>query len=129
MNCSMELPTEILALFNSGNPSSGGGFFAAVKGPLLILAIALGLALVIAVVIMTMHRDGGAKQSRHGRSARLSTAKPPAPGEEGASRKKRRRHKRRRRDHRKRNPTLSETGGLPPKKEDDPGEQETKPDQ
>ena len=125
----MELPTEILALLNSGNPSSGGSFFDAVKGPLMILAIALGLALVIAIVIMTMHRDGGAKQSRHGRSARLSTAKPMAPGEEGDRRKKRRRHKRRRRDHRKRNPTLSETGGLPPKNEDDPGEPETEPDQ
>ena len=129
MNCSMELPTEILALLNSGNPSSGGGFFDALKGPLLILAIALGLALVIAIVIMTMHRDGGAKQSRHGRSARLSTTKPIAPGDEGDRRKKRRRHKRQRRDHRKRNPTLSETGGLPPKNQDDPGEPETEPDQ
>ena len=129
MNCSMELPTEILALFNPGNPSNGGGFIYALKGPLLILAIALGLALVIAIVILTMQRDGGAKQSRHGRSARLSTAKPVAPGEEDARRKKRRRNKRRRRDHRKRNPTLSETGGLPPKKEDDPGEPETEPDQ
>lgn len=129
MNYSMELSTEILALFNPGNPSTGDGFIYALKGPLLILAIALGLALVIAIVILTMQRDGGAKQSRHGRSARLSTAKPVAPGEESASRKKRRRHKRRRRDHRKRNPTLSETGGLPPKKEDDPGEPETEPDQ
>lgn len=129
MNYSMELSTEILALFNPGNPSTGDGFIYALKGPLLILAIALGLALVIAIVILTMQRDGGAKQSRHGRSARLSTAKPVAPGEEGARRKKRRRNKRRRRDHRKRNPTLSETGGLPPKKEDDPGEPETEPDQ
>ena len=129
MNCSMELPTEILALLNPGNPSTGGGFIYALKVPLLILAIALGLALVIAIVILTMQRDGGPKKSRHGRSTRLSTAKPVAPGEEGASRKKRRRHKRRRRDHRKRNPTLSETGGLPPKKEDDPGEPETEPDQ
>lgn len=129
MNCSMELPTQILALLNPGNPSTGGGFLYALKGPLLILAIALGLALVIAIVILTMHRDGGAKQSRHGRSARLSTAKPMAPGEEGDRRKKRRRHKRRRRDHRKRNPTLSETGGLPPKNEDDPVEPETEPDQ
>jgi hypothetical protein len=87
------------------------------------------LALVIAIVILTMQQNGGAKQSRHGRSARLSTAKPVAPGEEGARRKKRRRNKRRRRDHRKRNPTLSETGGLPPKKEDDPGEPKTEPDQ
>ena len=129
MNCSMELPTQILALLNPGNPSTGGGFLYALKGPLLILAIALGGVLVIAIVILTMHRDGGAKQSRHGRSARLSTAKPVAPGEEGARRKKRRRNKRRRRDHRKRNPTLSETGGLPPKNEDDPGEPETEPDQ
>ena len=129
MNCSMELPTEILALFNPGNPSTGGGFIYALKVPLLILAMALGLALVIAIVALTMQRDGGPKKSRHGRSTRLSTAKPVAPGEEGASRKKRRRHKRRRRDHRKRNPTLSETGGLPPKKEDDPGEPETEPDQ
>ena len=129
MNCSMELPTEILALFNPGNPSTGGGFIYALKVPLLILAMALGLALVIAIVILTMQRDGGPKKSRHGRSTRLSAAKPVAPGEEGTSRKKRRRQKRRRRDHRKRNPTLSETGGLPPKKEDDPGEAETGPDQ
>ena len=129
MNCSMELPTEILALFNPGNPSTGGGFIYALKVPLLILAMALGLALVIAIVILAMQRDGGPKQSRHRGSARLSTAKPVAPGEEGASRKKRRRHKRRRRDHRKRNPTLSETGGLPPKKEDDPGEPEPEQDQ
>ena len=129
MNCSMEFPTEILALFNPGNPSTGGGFIYALKVPLLILAIALGLGLVIAIVILTMQRDGRPKKSGHGRSARLSSAKPVAPGEEGASRKKRRRHKRRRRDHRKRNPTLSETGGLPPKKEDDPGEPKTEPDQ
>ena len=129
MNCLMELPTEILALFNPGNPSTGGGFIYALKVPLLILAIALGLGLVIAIVILTMQRDGRPKKSGHGRSARLSSVKPVAPGEEGASRKKRRRHKRRRRDHRKRNPTLSETGGLPPKKEDDPGESEREPDQ
>jgi len=129
MNCSMEFPTEILALFNPGNPSTGGGFIYALKVPLLILAIALGLGLVIAIVILTMQRDGRPKKSGHGRSARLSSAKPVAPGEEGASRKKRRRHKRRRRDHRKRNATLSETGGLPPKKEEDPGEPETELDQ
>ena len=128
MNCSMELPTEILALFNPGNPSTGGGFIYELKVPLLILAIALGLALVIAIVILSMQRDGGGKQSRHGRSARLLTPKSVAPGDEGAGRKKRRRrHKSRRRDHRKRNPTLSETGGLPPKKEDDPEGPETEP--
>ena len=129
MNCSMEFPTEILALFNPGNPSTGGGFIYALKVPLLILAVALGLGLVIAIVILTMQRDGRPKKSGHGRSARLSTAKPVAPGEEGASRKKRRRHKRRRRDHRKRNPTLSETGGLPPKNDDTSGEPKAEEEQ
>ena len=128
MNLLTDMPARMLALMNTGDPNAGG-FLDSIKGPLLILAIALGLALVIAIVILTMQRDGGPKKSRHGRSTRLSTAKPLAPGEEGASRKKRRRHKRRRRDHRKRNPTLSETGGLPPKKEDDSGEPETEPDQ
>ena len=89
----------------------------ALKGPLLILAVALGLVLVIAIVILVTHRDGGTKQSREGHSARLTTAKPKAPGEEGDRRKKRRR-----RNHRKRNPTLSETGGLPSKNDDTPGE-------
>ena len=129
MNCSMELPTEILALFNPGNPGTGGGFIYELKVPLLILAIALGLALLIALVILVTHRDGGTKQSRQGHSARLTMAKPKAPGEEGERRKKRRRHKRRRRDHRKRNPTLSETGGLPSKNDDTPEEPKAEEEQ
>ena len=44
-------------------------------------------------------------------------------------RKKRRRHKRRRGNHRKRNPTLSETGGLPPKDSGPPESENAKPDQ
>jgi hypothetical protein len=56
-------------------------------------------------------------------------AKPKDPGEEDDRRKKRRRHKRRRRDHRKRNPTLSETGGLPPKNDDTPGEPKAEEEQ
>ncbi len=122
MNFYMKFPTQILALLNTGNSNTGGGFLDALKGPLLILVVALGLALVIAIVILVTHRDGGTKQSRQGHSARLTTAKPRAPGEEGEPRKKRRRHKRRRRNHRKRNPTLSETGGLPSKNDDTPGE-------
>ena len=129
MNFYMKFSTQILALLNPGTPSTGDGFLDAFKGPLLILAVALGLALVIAIVIFATHRDGGAKQSRHGRSARLTTAKPKAPGEEGDRRKKRRRHKRRRRDHRKRNPTLSETGGLPSKNDDTPGEPKAEEEQ
>jgi hypothetical protein len=76
-----------------------------------------------------MHRDGGGKRSKQSRGARLTTSKPVAPGEESTRRKKRRRHKRRRRDHRKRNPTLSETGGLPPKESGQPEPGDDKPDQ
>ena len=114
----MELPTLISTLLSPGNPNAGGGFLYALKGPALILAVALGLALIIAIAILIMHNDGGSKQSRQGRSARLTSSKPEVPGKEGARHKKRRRHKRHRRDHRKRNPTLSETGGLPSKNED-----------
>jgi hypothetical protein len=127
MNLLTDMPARLLALLNSGNPNAGG-FLDALKGPLLIIAIALGLALIIGMVILTMHRDGGGKRSKRGRSARLAASRPMAPGEEG-SRRKKRRHKRRRRDHRKRNPTLSETGGLPPKDSATPEGDDTEPDQ
>lgn len=129
MNFYMKFPTQILALLNTGTPNTGGGFLDALKGPLLILVVAFGLALLIAIVILVSHRDGGNKQSRQGHSARLTTAKPRAPGEEGEPRKKRRRHKHRRREHRMRNPTLSETGGLPSKKDDTPGEPKVEEEQ
>ena len=127
MNLPMSIHFQILALFDNGNPNVGGGFLDSLRGPLLIVAIALGLALIIAMVILAMHRDGG-KRSKQSRGARLTTSKPVAPGEEGTRRKKRR-HKRRRRDHRKRNPTLSETGGLPPRESGQPEPGDDKPDQ
>jgi len=127
MNLLMDMPVRMLALLDPGTPH-GGGFLDSLKGPLLIIAIALGLALIIGMVILTMHRDGGGKRSKRGRSARLAASRPMAPGEEG-SRRKKRRHKRRRRDHRKRNPTLSETGGLPPKDSATPEGDDTEPDQ
>lgn len=127
MNLLTDMPARMLALLNTGDPTAGG-FLDSLKGPLLILAIALGLALIIAMVILTMYRDGGVKRSQRGRSARLAASRPMAPGEEG-SRRKKRRHKRRRRDHRKRNPTLSETGGLPPKDSATPEGDDTEPDQ
>jgi len=127
MNLLIDMPTQMLSLLNPGNPNTGG-FLDSLRGPLLIVAIALGLALIIAMVILAMHRDGGVKRSQRGRSARLAASGPMAPGEEGSRRKKRRRHKRHRRDHRKRNPTLSETGGLPPKDSATPEGDEAEPD-
>ena len=129
MNLPMNTHFQMLGLFNPGNPNVGGGFLDSLRGPLLIVAIALGLALINAMVILAMHRDSGGKRSKQSRGARLTISKPVAPGEESPRRKKRRRHKRRRRDHRKRNPTLSETGGLPPKESGLPESGEDKPDQ
>ena len=126
MNLLMDMPTRMLALLNPGNPNTGG-FLDSLRGPLLIVAIALGLALIIAMVILAMHRDDDGRRSKRGRAARLTGSKPMALGEEGTQRKKRRRHKRRRRDHRKRNPSLSETGGLPPKDSATPEGDEAEP--
>ena len=126
MNLLIDMPTQMLSLLNPGNPNTGG-FLDSLRGPLLIVAVALGLALIIAMVILAMHRDGGGRQSKRGRAARIAASKPMAPGEEGSRRKKRRRHKRRRRDHRKRNPSLSETGGLPPKDNVTPEGDEAEP--
>ena len=127
MNLLIDMPTQMLSLLNPGNPNTGG-FLDSLRGPLLIVAIGLGLALIIAMVILAMHRDDDGRRSKRGRAARLTGSKPMALGEEGTQRKKRRRHKRRRRDHRKRNPTLSETGGLPPKDSATPEPDETEPD-
>ena len=127
MNLLIDMPTQMLSLLNPGNPNTGG-FLDSLRGPLLIVAIGLGLALIIAMVILAMHRDDDGRRSKRGRAARLTGSKPMALGEEGTQRKKRRRHKRRRRDHRKRNPTLSETGGLPPKDSATPERDETEPD-
>ncbi len=127
MNQLITTPGQLLALLNPGNPNTDG-FLDSLRGPLLIVAIGLGLALIIAMVILAMHRDDDGRRSKRGRAARLTGSKPMALGEEGTQRKKRRRHKRRRRDHRKRNPTLSETGGLPPKDSATPERDETEPD-
>ena len=125
----MEISAKTLALLNTGSPNAGSGFLDALKGPLLIVVLAFGLALIIAIVILITHRDGGTQKSSHARAKRLLKANSKAPGEEGDNGKKRRRHKRRRRSHRKRNPTLSETGGLPSKKEENLEENEAESDQ
>ena len=45
MNFYIKFPTQILALLNPGTPNNGGGFLDALKGPLLILAVALGCSM------------------------------------------------------------------------------------
>ena len=124
----MNIPQRMLALLNPGNPSNDG-FLDMVKGPLLIVVVAIGFALIIALVILATHRGGSGKRSNRNRTARLTSSKSKAPGEEGTRSKNRRRHKRHRRDHRKRNPTLSETGGMPTANSEIPEGEETEPDQ
>jgi len=109
----MEKAHNILAILNPGTPGGGSVFFDSLAGPVLIVGVALALGVIILLIVLAMHRDGGgASKSRP--THRLTKSKPQAPGEDGERKKRRKRHKRRRRDHRKRNPTLSETGGLPP---------------
>ena len=117
----MNIPLPIIALLNPGTPTGGSGFFDSLAGPVLIVGVALALGLVIFFIVFAMHRDGSGS-SKFQRTHRLTNSKPKAPGEVGERRKKRKRHKRRRRDHRKRNPTLSETGGLPPRNPKQPNE-------
>ena len=110
----MEKTHNILGLLNPGTPSGGGGFFDSLAGPVLVVGVALALGVIIFLIVLAMHRDGGGS-SKPRTTHRLTKSKPQAPAEVGERKKKRKRHKRRRRDHRKRNPTLSETGGLPPR--------------
>tara|TARA_Y100001968_G_scaffold104672_1_gene94621 strand:+ start:7288 stop:7665 length:378 start_codon:yes stop_codon:yes gene_type:complete len=110
----MEKTHNILGLLNPGTPSGGGGFLDSLAGPVLIVGVALALGVIILLIVLAMHHDGGGS-SKSRPTHRLTKSKPQAPGEEGERKKRRKRHKRRRRDHRKRNPTLSETGGLPPR--------------
>ena len=122
------IPPQMVGLLNPGNPSNDG-FLESLKGPLLIVAVAIGLALIIALLLLMVHREGAGKRSKGNRSARLASSKTMASGDEGTRRKKRRRHKRHRRAHRTRNPPLSETGGMPPEKSELPEGEETEPDQ
>jgi type VI protein secretion system component VasK len=62
----------------------------------------------------------------HSHSSRpAEVAKAPAAGDAAALPEKRRHRRRSRRKHRARNPTLAETGGLPPIREEDPPEPQT----
>ena len=109
------LSQKVLALLNNGNANAGGGFLDSLKGPMLIVVIALSIAILIAFIIFIVHRDGARARYKDKRGARLTEANYLSAKSGNAQSKKRRRHKRRRRQHRKRNPTLSETGGLPSK--------------
>jgi hypothetical protein len=93
------------------------------------LGLGLGLGLVLFVWAKYFRRPGRRQSSSSSSqaSSRSAVASVPEDGEEdgaveaggGEERSRRRRKRRPRREHRPRNPTLSETGGLPPKRTGD----------
>jgi type VI protein secretion system component VasK len=85
---------------------------------------AIALVTLLAVLWAVYLRKRKRRHSRRPHSNDRREGAPPAQqdqqGEPAAG--KRRRWRRRRRDHRPRNPTLAETGGLPPLREERPPE-------
>lgn len=87
---------------------------------LTILGIGLGLMVVLLLWVVFVRKRKEPRSS--GRTAYRTGVieEGDAPEENsGHGRHHHRRHRRRRRDHRVRNPTLSETGGLPPVRDDE----------
>ena len=52
MKLFINMPLRMLGLLNPGNPSNDG-FLESLKGPFLIVAVAIGLALIIAILIIS----------------------------------------------------------------------------
>ena len=52
MKLFVNIPPQMLGLLNPGNPSNDG-FLESLKGPILIVAVAIGLALIIACLLYT----------------------------------------------------------------------------
>ena len=90
-------------------------------------AIGLVTLLVMAWAVFLRKRRRRRRELHHSHSHSSRPAdvvKVPAAGDAVAPPEKRR-HRRRHRKHRSRNPTLAETGGLPPIREEDPPEPQT----
>ncbi|MCH2608220.1 MAG: hypothetical protein MKZ92_06770, partial [Pedosphaera sp.] len=82
----MEKTHNILGLLNPGTPSGGGGFFDSLAGPVLIVGVALALGVIIFLIVLAMHRDGGGSSNSRP-THRLTKSKPQAPGEQGERKK------------------------------------------
>ncbi len=72
MKLFMNMPPRMLGLLNPGNPNNDG-FLESLKGPFLIVAVAIGLALIIALLLLAVHRGGAGKRSKGNRSTRLES--------------------------------------------------------
>jgi hypothetical protein len=100
--------------------SKGGGLL--LQDTLLLAMVGLALLLALALIVRLLHN-----RKRNRRSAttssrnRSSRSRIPEETGEPLTERIRRRKKKRRHPHRERKPTLSETGGLPPQREDESG--------
>ncbi|MCF7669186.1 MAG: hypothetical protein K9N48_05360 [Verrucomicrobia bacterium] len=108
-----------------GSESVGGDMWMALRDTGLVL-LAIGVVTVILLIIV--RRSVVAKQERRStrsyhkhHSSGSGTNKHDTSGGSKETSSHKRRKRRKRRDHRTRNPTLSETGGLPPAKQNKGG--------
>lgn len=122
------IPAGILAQTSSDiiRPGEGLGTSSRlVMGDLLLIIAASLLVAAVLVGVALFFRNRRKRHRRRGSRERSGgesrVAKPDTEQDEtGQDRSglRRRRRRKRRRDHRRRNPTLSETGGLPPARQD-----------
>ncbi len=114
----MKLPAALLASLQPGAGTAIGRFLAENVGSYGSLFAALTLVTVAATVWAVFWRKKRRQHRRYHRDSVQSTetSASPASVEGGGAEVNARRHRkhRRRREHRPRNPTLAETGGLPP---------------
>ena len=87
---------------------------------LLILGVGLGLMLILLLWVVFVRKRKAPRSSGRITYRTGVIEEGDAPKDDsGHGRHHHRRHRRQRRDHRERNPTLAETGGLPPLREDE----------
>jgi hypothetical protein len=91
---------------------------------LVLVGVGLGLLIVLMIWAKFIRRRSSRHSSSHHDTQRVLDE---SGSESGGHRRHRRRHRRRKRDHRPRNPTLAETGGLPPPRDESELEDELPP--
>lgn len=107
-----------LAQSDVAKAAQPGGLSAGTREKLILLAVLLLVASLALILVFALRKRRPARRSRH-HPAHEPAAQPVSLESESRAGLAHRRQKRRRRDHHPRNPTLAETGGLPPLRQDD----------
>jgi len=105
-----------LAQSDVAKAAQPGGLSAGTREKLILLAVLLLVASLALILVFALRKRRPARRSRH--HPAHEPAQPVSLESESRAGLARRRQKRRRRDHHPRNPTLAETGGLPPLRQD-----------